>query len=165
MTETTPAYTDRLFTKPQEHTLYPLPQRRYECSECGAAGYHYPATGEVLSYHACIRSCRVTPGSQHVWVYEGTVATQGTGIRVFEVSDDDIRALRDEALAAGDFEQAALCEAALSGAHVHPGEAGRAYAAARQKCEQVILDARMRAAEDEEITEERLDEQATLVAW
>lgn len=70
------------------------------------------------------------------------------------VTDDDIRELRDEALSAGDFDQAAICEAALSGAHVHPGEAGEAYAEARRKCEQVILYARMRAAEDEDITEE-----------
>lgn len=67
------------------------------------------------------------------------------------VTDDDIRQLRDEALAAGDFDQAALCEAALSGAHVHPGKAGEAYAAARQKCIDVISYARMRAAEDEDL--------------
>ena len=63
-------------------------------------------------------------------------------------SDSDIRALRDEALHAGDFELAALCEAALSGAHHSPGEVGRLYATAREKCATVILRIRARAGED-----------------
>ena len=80
---TSATYADRLFTKPQEHTLYPRPERRYECCECGASGYHYPDQGEVYAYHACITFDRVTPGSRHVWVYEDTMQTQGTGDRVF----------------------------------------------------------------------------------
>ena len=74
---TATAYIDRLFTKPQEHTLYPRPEHRYDCSYCAASGYHYPATGEVFAYHTCVRR------SGHVWVYEGTVQAEGTGDRVF----------------------------------------------------------------------------------
>jgi hypothetical protein len=83
---TAPPYTDRLFTQPQEHYLFPRPEHVYECCECGAFGYHYPATGEVFAYSECITSDRVTPGSGHVWVCEGTVQTQGTGRRVFPVA-------------------------------------------------------------------------------
>lgn len=82
-------YTDRLYAKPQEHTLYPRPQHRYECCECGAAGYHYPDKGEIWTYHACIQRDRVNPGSRHVWVYEDTITTQGTGDRVFPASSDN----------------------------------------------------------------------------
>lgn len=66
-------------------------------------------------------------------------------VRVADVTDEDIRGLRDEALAAGDFDQAALCEAALSRADDHPGKVGRAYAEARRKCAEVILRVRWQA--------------------
>ena len=77
-------YTEHRYTQPDEHTLYPRPEHRCECSECGVSGYHYPGKGEVWSYHACIQFDRVTPGDQHVWVYEDTMQTQGTGKRVFD---------------------------------------------------------------------------------
>jgi antitoxin (DNA-binding transcriptional repressor) of toxin-antitoxin stability system len=77
----TPAYTDRLFTQPQEHTLYPRPEHRYECCQCAASGYHYPATGEVFAYHTCVKR------SGHIWVYEDTMQTEGTGDRVFETTE------------------------------------------------------------------------------
>ena len=64
---TAPSYTDRLFTQPQEHTLYPRPEHVYDCSWCAASGYHYPATGEVFAYHTCVKR------SGHVWVIEGTM--------------------------------------------------------------------------------------------
>ena len=59
-------------------------------------------------------------------------------------TDDDIRSLRDEAGSAGDLEMARVCDRALDGS-----------TRARRECEQVILDTRMRAAEDEDIAETR----------
>src|SRR5580692_520484 len=83
------AYTEHRYTKPQEHTLYPKPAQVFECSECGTSGYYYPegsgrlAGPEVWAYRQCIRTGRVHTGNQHVWVYEDTVQTQGTGDYAF----------------------------------------------------------------------------------
>jgi hypothetical protein len=57
---------------------------------------------------------------------------------ILAITDDNIRALRDEAGSAGDLEMVRVCDRALSGG-----------SRARRECEQVILDTRMRAAEDD----------------
>ena len=64
------------------------------------------------------------------------------------VTADDIRALRDAAGSAGDLEMVKICDRALGD---NPRGIHRAWA----QCQQVILDARMRAAEDKNISEER----------
>lgn len=62
------------------------------------------------------------------------------------VTDTDIRALRDEAATAGDTGMADLCTRALG--EDCDQEPGNADAAAAARCAEVILDTRMRAAED-----------------
>jgi hypothetical protein len=58
------------------------------------------------------------------------------------VSDEQIRALRDEAGSAGDLEQVRVCIRALGGS-----------ARARRECAKVIAYAQMRAEEDAEGTQ------------
>ena len=60
------------------------------------------------------------------------------------VSDDDIIALHDEAAAAGDAAQVQLCDVALA----PRATAGPDVEQARAECVRVILDNRMRVAED-----------------
>lgn len=62
------------------------------------------------------------------------------------VSDDDIIALHDEAVSAGDAEQVRLCDVARA----PRATAGPDVAQARTECVRVILDARMESAGDTE---------------
>lgn len=67
------------------------------------------------------------------------------------VSDDDIIALHDEAVNAGDAEQVRLCDVAMA----PRATAGPDVAQARGECVRAILDTRMEAAGDAEISEEQ----------
>lgn len=76
------------------------------------------------------------------WADEDGHAVYVSGGPEAEVSDDDIIALHDEAVSAGDAEQVRLCDVAMA----PRSTAGPDVAEARAECVRVILDTRMETA-------------------
>ena len=85
------------------------------------------------------------------WADEDGHSVYVSGGPEAEVTDDDIIALHDEAVSAGDAGQVRLCDVAMA----PYATAGPDVAEARAECVRVILDTRMETARDAEITEER----------
>lgn len=110
-----------------------------------------PATAEEWRRTADVLRSGVSWAHTGVWEDEPGHGVWVDGGPEPYVSQADVRELRDEAAAAGDLEQVRLCDLALGEAE---GRHGVPEGDACRQCETLILDTRMRAAENGEITEE-----------